>query len=129
MRTGSFSEYENRSSSQIECQVRTFIPVSMTNGLRTGAGFQQVGENRPTLDCKLYNRWVLSYWEYRWGTSLGTYGKHDGNTRKLNASPCLNAEPLKPRCTKGQRGVQIHPTAPFTTHMEQLWLKQFWLVQ
>ncbi len=38
----------------------------------------------------------------------------------------LNAEPLKTCCTKGQRGVQIHPTAPFTTHMEQLWLKQFW---
>jgi len=51
--------------------------------LKTGAGFQQVDENRPTLDCKLYNRWVMSYW----GTSLGTYGEHDGNTGKKKFHP------------------------------------------
>jgi hypothetical protein len=97
MRTGPFPKCEDRSSSQIECQGEnphsgshggSHPRFSVRTGLKTGTGYHQMGENRPTLDCKLYNRWVMSYWEYHWGTSLGTDGEHDGNTRKkIPSSP------------------------------------------
>jgi hypothetical protein len=57
MVTGPFSKCENRSGSQIECQVRTWavlskrfsLPVLTRTGLKTAIGFQPTSENHPPL--------------------------------------------------------------------------------
>jgi hypothetical protein len=103
MRTGPFSKCENQSSSQIECQVRTFIPVLIavlifgepdwklapvfSRWVRTAQHW--------IASCTTGGWWLMSYWEYHWGTSLGTYGEHDGNTRKKIPSSPLPPPPPK----------------------------------
>ncbi len=73
MRTGPFSKCENRSDSQMGCQVRTWavltgrisplvrklqsgsfdswqLRFSLRTGMKTGYGFQPMDENRPTVE-------------------------------------------------------------------------------